>query len=74
MEFKSKPSGISTAQSTVVSHNFFVWKYWDAIHGEGLKILVPKQMLRRLQIVLAPVKVGNASKNLIKQICQMLQS
>ena len=30
-----------------------------SIHGEGLKILTPKQILQRLPIALAQVKAGN---------------
>ena len=33
-----------------------------AISGIGLKILTPKQLLQRLQIVLAQVKAGNNSE------------
>ena len=32
---------------------------------KGLKILTPKQMLQRLPIVLAQVKAGNNSENLL---------
>ena len=33
--------------------------------GKGIKILTPKQMLQRLPIALAQVKVGNTSENLL---------
>ena len=33
-----------------------------------LKILTPKQMLKRLPIALAPVKAGNNSQNLLNEI------
>ena len=36
--------------------------------GTGLKILTPKQMLQRLPIALAQVKVGNNLLNEIRQI------
>ena len=36
--------------------------------GKGLKRLTPKQMLQRLTIALAHVKVGNISKNLLNEI------
>ena len=36
--------------------------------GTGLKILTPKQMLQRLPIALAQVKVGNNSENLLNEI------
>ena len=38
------------------------------IKGTGLKILTPKQMLQRLPIALAQVKVGNNSENLLNKI------
>ena len=34
-------------------------------HGEGCKILTPKQMLQRLPIALAEVKAGYTSENLL---------
>ena len=42
--------------------------------GEGLKILTPKQMLQRLPIALAQVKVGNNSENLLNEIRQIVYS
>ena len=36
--------------------------------GVGLKILTPKQLLQRLLIVLAQVKAGNKSENLLNEI------
>ena len=41
---------------------------YRSIHGEGLKILTPKQMLPRLPIALAQVKAGNTSENLLNEI------
>ena len=35
--------------------------------GKGLKILTPKQMLKRLQIALAQVKAGNMSENVLNK-------
>ena len=35
--------------------------------GEGLKILAPNQMLKRLPIALAQTKAGNNSESLIKK-------
>ena len=40
----------------------------------GLKILTPKQMLPRLPIVLAQVKAGNNSENLLNEIRQIIYS
>ena len=42
--------------------------------GKGLKILTPKQMLQRLPIVPVQLKVGNTTKNLLNQICQIIYS
>ena len=40
----------------------------------NLKILTPKQMLQRLPIVLAQVKAGNTSENLLNEIRQIVYS
>ena len=50
---------LSNYYSSIVSEA----KY-KSIHGEGLKILTPKQMLQRLPIALARVKAGNTFENL----------
>ena len=42
--------------------------------GEGLKILTPKQMLRRLPIAFAQVKAGNTYQNLLNEIRQTIYS
>ena len=47
---------------------------YRSIHGEGLKILTPKQMLQRLPIALAQVKAGNTSENLLNEIRQIIYS
>ena len=39
-----------------------------------LKILTPKQMLRRLLLALAQVKAGNTSENLLNEIRQIIYS
>ena len=36
--------------------------------GEGLKILAPNQMLKRLPIALAQIKAGNNSESLLNEI------
>ena len=43
-----------------------------SIHGEGLKILTPKQMHQRLPIALAQAKAGNTSDILLNEICQII--
>ena len=40
--------------------------------GKGLKILTPKQMLRKLPIALAQVKAGNTSENFLIEIRQIM--
>ena len=42
--------------------------------GKGLKILAPNQMLSRLPITLAQLKVGNNSDKLKNEIRQLLYS
>ena len=42
--------------------------------GEGLKILTPNQMLKRLPIALAQVKTGNNSESLLNEIRQIVYS
>ena len=42
--------------------------------GEGLKILTPNQMLKRLRIALAQVKAGNNSESLLNEIRQIVYS
>ena len=39
--------------------------------GTGLKILTPKQMLKRLPIALAQIKAGNNSESLLNEIRQI---
>ena len=41
---------------------------YKAKHGDGLKMLKPKQMLQRLPIALAKVKAGNTSENSLNEI------
>ena len=43
-----------------------------ATKGTGPKILTPKQMLQRLPIALAQVKVGNNSESLLNEIRQII--
>ena len=45
-----------------------------ANEGEGLKILTPNQMLKRLPIALAQVKAGNNSESLLNEIRQIVYS
>ena len=46
----------------------------DETKGTGLKILTPKQLLRRLPIALAQVKAGNNSEHLLNEIRQIVYS
>ena len=47
---------------------------YKAKNGTGLKILTPKQMLKRLPIALAQVKAGNNSESLLNGIRQIVYS
>ena len=47
---------------------------YKSIHGEGLKILTPKQMPERLPIAIAQVKAGNTYENLLNEIRQIICS
>ena len=42
--------------------------------GEGLKILTPNQMLKRLPIALAQIKARNKSESLLNEISQIVYS
>ena len=41
---------------------------YKSIHGDGLKILTPIQILQKLPTELAQVKAGNTSENLLNEI------
>ena len=47
---------------------------YKATHEEGLKILVPKQMLYRLPIALSPIKGSKAPENVLNEIHQIIYS
>ena len=47
---------------------------YKAKNGTGLKILTPKQMLKRLPIALAQVKADNNSESLLNGIRQIVYS
>ena len=47
---------------------------YKSIHGEGLKILTPKQMLQRLPVALVWVKPGKTSGNVLNEIRQIIYS
>ena len=55
--------------SRIVSEAKYRTKY-----GEGPKILFPKQVLQRIPIAVAQVKVGNTSENLLHEIRQIIHS
>ena len=44
------------------------------MEGTGLKISTPKQMLQRLPIAPAQIKVGNSSKTLLNEVRQIVYS
>ena len=45
-----------------------------SIHGERLKILIPKQTLQRLSIAFEQVKAGNTFENLLNEIRKIIYS
>ena len=47
---------------------------YKSVHGIGLSILTPKEMLQRLPIALAQVKAENTSENLLNEIRQIIYS
>ena len=47
---------------------------YKSIHGEGLKMLTPKQMIQRLPIALAQVKASNKPESLLTEIRQIVYS
>ena len=49
-------------------------KLEESQEGEGLKILIPNQMLKRLPIALAQIKAGNNSEILLNEIRQIVHS
>ena len=49
-------------------------KLEESQEGEGLKILTPNQMLKRLPIALAQIKAGNNSESLLNEIRQIVYS
>ena len=49
-------------------------KLEESQKGEGLKILTPNQLLKRLPIALAQVKAGNNSESLLNEIRQIVYS
>ena len=46
----------------------------ESQEGEGVKILTPNQMLKRLPIALAQIKAGNNSESLLNEIRQIVYS
>ena len=47
---------------------------YNSVHGKGLKMSTPKQMVQRLPIALAKVKAGNTSENLLDEIRKTIYS
>ena len=45
---------------------------YKAKYGKVLKILSPKQMFQRMPIVLAQVKAGYASENVLNKVRQII--
>ena len=47
---------------------------YETKYGEGIKILISKEILQKLPIVFAQVKAGNISENLLNEIRQIIYS
>ena len=47
---------------------------YKSIHGEGLKILTPNQILKRFPTSLAQVNAGNTSEKFLNEIRQIIYS
>ena len=47
---------------------------YKSIHGEGLKILTPKETFLRLPTAFAQVKAGNTTENVLNEIRQIIYS
>ena len=47
---------------------------YNSVHGKGLKMSTPKQMVQRLPIALAKVKAGNTSESLLDEIRKTIYS
>ena len=45
---------------------------YKSVYGEGLKILTPNKMLKKLPIALAQVKAGNNSEYLLNEFRQIV--
>ena len=45
-----------------------------AIHGEGLKQFIPKEMLQKSTIPLVRVQAGKTPENFLNEICQIIYS
>ena len=52
---------------TVASDSTF-----KATHGKGLKIVTQKQMLQRIPIALAQLKVEDTFENILNKVCQII--
>ena len=64
-------------QCYIISNDYFSLvseATFKANYGEGLNTLTTKQMLQRLPIALAQVKVGNTSKHLLNAIHEIVYS
>ena len=71
-------SVIALVKGRELMHNEFTsgifHRFEKSQEGEGLKILTPNQILKRLPIALAQVKAGNNSESLLNEIRQIVYS
>ena len=77
---KKNKKDFNTAQNLYYGRELFINSFniglfsLKSTAGTGVKIVTPKQMLQRLPIVLAQVKTGNNSENLLSEITQIVYS
>ena len=69
-ELRSNPH----RQKILAIFNYLRETFNGQTEGKGLKILMPNQILSRLPITLAQLKVGNNSEKLKNEIRQLLYS
>ena len=65
-------------EAVIKLFNDYSWIVFEAkyksIHGEGHKIITPKQKLKKLPIALAQVKAGSTSEYLLSETRQIICS
>ena len=82
-ELKKLKENVFNSVKALIDVREMVFKAFESVifsrskesqQGEGLKILTPNQMLKRLSIALAQIKAGNNSESLLNEIRQIVYS